>query len=222
MTSCSPAQDRTVEDLVEASGRAYDLLEPGLRQAAERYVDDFRRQTALVATQPSIDAREAGSLSTEYESEDGKSRKFLTIKTYVLAAEHATYLYEVRGVSSITMKPSRQVPFEGQIEVLVTQLRRSKERTLELPPMPKGYRPRENAPVEQSSVAVVVYAKAPAFPATLPSPSDPTDLPPELPEALRALAPSLKKECIASEPTRTQKTYVLTFTYSAAEKRWKK
>jgi hypothetical protein len=81
LASCAPAPDRSVEDLVEASGRAYDLLEPGLRRAAEAYLDDCRRQAALIGTQPSIDGKESGRNSTEYESEDGKNRKVLTVKT---------------------------------------------------------------------------------------------------------------------------------------------
>ena len=220
IAACGQAQDRSVEDLVEASRRAYDLLEPGLREAAERTLEDCRRQAALVRTQPSVDGQEAGRFRTEYESADGKVRKVLTIRTYVLQAAKTSYEYELRGISSITMKPSREIPFEAKVEVLVTQVRRTKDRTVRLPPVPEGYRPRENAPIEESEVAVI--RRAPPTPTSiLPLPSEPTELSPELPAELATHALSLKGECLASEPTRTQKTYVLTFTYSATEKRWK-
>jgi hypothetical protein len=220
LNSCAPARDRSVEDLVEASSRAYDILEPGLREAAERILDDCRRQAALVGTQPSVGGREAGAYKTEYESEDGKNRKVLTIKTYVLEAEQTTYQYELRGISSITMKASRQTPFEAQVEVLVTQLRRTKDRRVDLPPVPKGYRPRQGAPIETTEISVV-WTRPPAPPSALPVPPEPTDLSSQLPEELRSLAVSLKKECLTSESEKSQEIHVLKFSYSAAEKRWR-
>jgi len=212
LAGCASTEPSTVEELAAASARAYNVLEPGVRAAAESHLDGLNREGSRYAGKPSFRYDLTTTHTAEYETKDGKIREKITVRTYVVRAEETVLRYRLLNIRSIDISVSKQSPFAARVECEVEEATRSKTTAVDIPPIPRDLRlvAEGTQDIEELRVAI-------------PSPAGqaPSALPPDAPPEVRKAAVDLGKDCLASEPTRKTSTLVLTFVYSTPEKRWK-